>query len=337
MNLNLQIKSRQKILVLTLLIAVCIFVSGCAKKTEKVYRVGIISGAEIFVNIADGFKAKMTELGYVEGKNIIYDLQKLNVDREREKQVVKKFVDDQVDLILAFPTEPTLAAKAATSGTKIPVVFAMAGIEETSLVASVSHPGGNITGVRFPGTELTVTRLDILRELVPKAKRIYLIYDRNYPTAVSALRQLHLAASPLGIKLVEDPVNNLEELQDALRKRAAAKDIGIDAILIMPEVLTQSPDGFAAIIKFAKTHKVPIGGSVNYTADIGAMFSFVPDNFEMGSQAAALADKIFKGTPAGTIMVVTPESYLRLNYKVIQELGLTIPEGLLNRAKDIIR
>jgi putative ABC transport system substrate-binding protein len=329
--------SIRQLLVLTLLVAICILLSGCGKKTQKVHRVGILSGAEPFANIADGFKTKMTELGYVEGKNIVYDFQKLNADPAGEQRVVKKFVVDKVDLIFAFPTEPALAAKAAAQGTDIPVVFALAGLEETGLVEKVYQPGGNITGVRFPGPENTVMRLKFLLELVPQAKRVYLIYDPNYPNAPSALGQLRPAALSLGITLVEDPVNNLEELQAALQTRAASDDIGIDAILIMPEILTQTPDGFAAILKFANEHKVPIGGGMVYTADLGAMFSFTPDNFEMGTLAATLADKIFKGTPAGTIMVITPDNHLRLNYKVIQELGLTVNEGLLSRAKEIIR
>jgi putative tryptophan/tyrosine transport system substrate-binding protein len=329
--------SIQRILVLTLLVMFYVFVSGCGKKTQKVYHVGIVSGAEPFANIADGFKTKMTELGYIEGKNIVYDFQKLNADPVGEKRVAGKFVADKVDMIFAFPTEPAVAAKAAAQGTDIPVVFAMAGIEGNNLVKSVPRPGGNITGVRFPGPELTVNRLDILHELMPQVKRVYLIYDPNYPTTPSALEQLHPAALSLGITLVEDPVNNLEELQSTLEKRTVLDDIGIDAILIMPEILTQSPDGFGAILKFAKKHKVPIGGSLVYTAERGAIFSFVPDNFEMGTLAATLADKILKGTPAGTIMVVTPDNHLRLNYKVIQELGLKVSEGLLSRAKEIIR
>jgi len=332
-----KIRFRRQILYLMLLVVVGVFLSGCIGKKPKVYRVGILSGAEPFASIADGFKAKMTELGYIEGKNIIYDFQKLNADPAGEQQVVKKFVADKVDLIFAFPTDPAVAAKVATQGTNVPVVFALGGIEGTNLVESVSHPGGNITGVRYPGPELTAKRFEFLHELVPNAKRVYLIYDRNYPNTTFAVGALHPIASSSGITLVEDPVNNMEELQAALQKRAKSGDIGIDAILIMPEILTQSPDGFKAILNFANEYKVPIAGSMAHTADHGAMFSFIPDNVEMGRLAATLADKIFKGTPAGTIMVVTPESHLRLNYKVIQELGLKVSEGLLNRADEIIR
>jgi putative ABC transport system substrate-binding protein len=299
--------------------------------------VGIISGAEAFVDIADGFKARMAGLGYVVGENIEYDLQKLNADPEGEKRVAEKFVQDKVDLIFAFPSDPAVAAKAAAEGTNIPVVFAMAGIEGNNLVESVSKPGGNVTGVRFPGPDNCVKRFEILHELVPYAKRIYLIYDPHYPNCDPSLKGLRLAASSLGLTFVEDPVNNMEELHAALQTRAAMEDIGIDVILLMPDILNHSPDGFRAILKFANEHRVPIGGGGAFTADLGATFSFAPDFCETGMLAAPIADKILKGTPAGTIAVVTAQSRLRLNYKVIQELGLTVPEGLLSRAEEIIR
>jgi len=251
MNQSKQLKSRRKIILATFLIMACLFISGCGEKTEKVYRVGIVSGLASFIEMADGFKAKMTELGYIEGKNIVYDLHELDADPAGEKRVARKFVEDKVDLIFAFPTGPSFAAKAAAQGTNIPVVFAMAGIEGNNLVESVPKPGGNITGVRFPGPEMTVKRLDILHELVPQANRIYIIYDHNYPTAPIAIGQLRPAIRDTGLTLVEDPINNLEECQAALQKRAALDDIGIDAILMMPDVLTHSSECFGEIIKFA--------------------------------------------------------------------------------------
>jgi putative ABC transport system substrate-binding protein len=338
MSVSNKISFIRSILILTILVVLCAFLDSCSKKPQKkVLRVGIVSGAEAFADIADGFKAKMTELGYVEGRNIFYDFQKLSADPAGEKRVTQKFVADKVDLIFAFPTEPTVAAKEAAKGTDIPIVFALAGIEGNNLVDSILRPGGNITGVRFPGPEITAKRLEILQELAPQARRIYLIYDPNYPNTRPALDSLYKTAPSLGMTLVEDTVNNLKELQTALQERAALEDIGIDAIFIMPEILTQSPEGWAMIIAFADEHKVPVAGGMGYTAEHGAIFSVVPNCVEMGRLAAPMADKIFKGTPAGEIMVATPTSAeIWLNYTAIQKLGLTAPEGLLSRADKII-
>jgi putative tryptophan/tyrosine transport system substrate-binding protein len=302
---------------------------------NRVYHVGIVSGLEGFYPVADGFKQGMTKLGYVEGKNIIYDIQRLNDDPAGEQRVAKKFVTDKVDLIFSFPTGPSMAAKDATKGTNIPVVFAVAGVEMNSLVNSIQSPGGNITGVRFPLNENTVKRLEILHEIAPNAKRIYLVYDVNYPNTKAALEKLRSAAPTLGLTLVEDPVKNIEELKAAIKVRNSG-NIGVDAVLIMPDILNHS-DGLTEIIAFANKHKLPVGGCMSNTADVGAIFSFFPDSINQGMLAAASANKIFKGTSAGTIPVITPENYLRINNKVIQQLGLSASEKLLTQASEIIR
>lgn len=320
-----------------LLILCCAVLSSCAKKEHKVYHIGIVSGADVFIEIADGFKSKMNELGYIEGKNAVYDLQKTNADPAAVEQAVQKFVADKVDLIFAFPTGPALAAKQAVAGTNIPVVFAFAGIEGNNLVNSVTAPGGNSTGVRYPGPELTVKRLEILCELMPQAKNVLIIYDKNYPLIPHSLQELHTVAPSLNISLVEVPIESIEELETALELISAKKDIGIDAILIMPELITQSPAGWKMMVEFAVKHKLPISGGAGFEVNTGAVFCYVPDNFETGRSAVPLADKILKGTPAGKIMVTTPPLRLRLNYKLAVELGLNVPEGLLNRADEIIR
>ncbi len=319
-------------------IVLSLLLSGCdGTQKPKVYRVGILSGVDAFASIADGFKAGMAELGYIEGENIVYDLQKVNADPVKEQQILEKFVADKVDLMFVFPTDSAVAAKAATQGTDIPVVFAFANLEGVDLVESVRQPGGNITGVRYPGPDLTVKRFEFLRELAPQIKRLWITFDANYPAIKSALDALRPAALSSGVTLVEVPVASVADIQADLQARAQSGDIGMDAILIMPEVLSQSPDGWAAISQFATEHKVPIAGSAGFEADTGAVFSYIPDTVETGRLAAPLADKILKGTPAGSIPVVTPESRLRLNYKVAQALGLTVPEGLLRQASEVIR
>lgn len=335
MGLN-KIKSSfsRKIICLVLLPATIVLLNSCVMKKPKVYRVGILSGAETWANIADSFKAKMAELGYIESKNIIYDLQKVNADRAVEQKVVRKFVDNKVDLIFVFPSGAAFAAKEAVKGTNIPVVFAQSGVEERGLVESITHPGGNITGVRYPGPDILVKRLEIMLELVPKAKRFYLVYQPGYPTVGPALKAIRPAAVLHGVTLIEVPINSVEEIKADLDARDKMKDIGLDAILIVPEALSQSPAGFGAIIKFANKHKIPVAGS---TIKYGAVFSYTSDNLETGRLAASITNKILKGTPAGDIMVETPPSHLKLNYKLARELGLDVSDGLLGMAKEIIR
>lgn len=327
-----------KFILLFSLLTVILILSGCGvQAAPKIYRVGILNGFDPFADIGKGFKAKMTELGYIEGQNIVYDVQGSNFDPAKEQQIVKKFVADDVDLIFAFATEAALSAKVGTAGTNVPVIFVFGVLEGNDLIKSVRQPGGNISGVRFPGPDLSVKRLEILHQLVPQAKRVGIIYNANYPANKSQLEALRPAASSWGLSLVEVPVTKVAEIQADLQTRGSAADIGLDAILIITDDLSQSPDGWPMISKFAAEHKIPIAGSAAFEADTGAVFSFIPDTVESGKLAAPLADKILKGTSAGTIPVVTPESRLRLNYKVAQGLGLTVPDGLLSQAAEIIR
>jgi putative tryptophan/tyrosine transport system substrate-binding protein len=332
------LKKGHKLILLFSLLTTVIILSGCgAQAAPKVYRVGILNGLDFFANTIDGFKAEMTKLGYVEGQNITYDVQKANFDPTKEQEILKKFVADKVDLIFVFPTEASLAAKAATQGTSIPVLFANAFVEGNDLIESIRQPGGNVTGVRFPGPDIAVKRLEILHELVPQAKRIWVPYQKDYPSVAPVLEVLRPAAVSLGLTLVEVPATSPADIQAELQARTQSADIGIDAILSIPEPLNVSPEAFAMISKFAVDHKVPMGGAFISAEGYGIVFGYLSDNVEVGELAAPLADKIFKGTPTGTIPVISPESHLGINYKVAQGLGIEVPEGLLSQADEIIR
>ena len=338
MNLGKQTKSMQQMLILTLLVVGCVFFSGCGKKAqEKAYKVGILCGLDHFAVIPDNFKAKMTELGYIEGKNIVYDIQRTNFEPEKERQILEKFVKDKVDLIFAFPTEVSMAAKAVTQGTEIPVVFAVANIEGTGLVDSIIKPGGHIAGVRYPGPDLAVKHFEVMRELAPDAKRMWVPYQRGYSIVASQMEALYPVAEAAGITLIEFPADDAAELRAELDARSKLDDIGFDAMLFIAEPLAVTSDAFTVMGKFAYEHNLPIGGVLMQAGDYGSIFGINVDIPKTGQQAAMLADKILRGTPAGTIPVVSSESYLEINYKAAQELGVPVSEGLLSRADKIIR
>jgi len=327
----------QKVWALFSVVALTLLLSGCGGTTAKVYRVGILSGLDYFANTADSFKAKMAELGYIEGKNIVYDMQKTNVDPAAEERILDKFVADKVDMIFVFPTEVSLEAKKAIQGSNIPVVFANAFIEQGGLVDSVREPGGNITGVRFPGPDLAIKRFEILRELAPQAKRLWVPYQKGYPNTSPQFEALRPVAAAAGVTLVEAPFATVAELQADLQARDKSADVGMDAILMIAEPLTLTPDAFAAIGKFADEHKLLIGGALMAAGNYSSVFGVMVDNLAVGQQAAPLADKVLKGTTAGSIPVVSPESFLKINYKAAQALNLTVPDGLLRQAVEVIR
>src|SRR3989338_2823492 len=301
---------------------------------SKVYHVGILNALDYFAPTIDGFKQKMTELGSVEGKNIVYDIQKAPAPVGNQA-ILKKFVDDKVDLILSFPTEASLEAKEVTAGTGIPVVFADAAIEGNTLIESLRSPGGNVTGVRFPVPEIATNRLEILHELVPQATRIWIPFLKDYPTVAPSLAAIQPLADSLRITLIEAPFSTPDEVKAYLD--AHDKNPDMDAILLIPEPISILPPFIDPIYAFADVHKIPVAGIVLQDGDTGPAFSFMLDVFSVGELAAPLADKIFKGTSAGSIPVVTSESVFEINYKVTQKLGLVVSESLLSIADRVVR
>ena len=317
------------------LTALIVLLINCGSAQPKVYRIGILSGLDFFATTADGFKSEMAGLGYIEGKNISYDVQHTNSDERADRSILKKFVDDKVDLIFVFPTDVALYAKEITQGTNIPVLFANANIEGVDLVDSVREPGGNITGVRYPGPDLTVKRFDILHQIVPGAKRMWLGYKAASAVVPAQLEALRPEAAAAGVSLMEAPANTAGDVQVNLQAHAQMHDV--DAILMIAEPLTVTPDVFAIIGKYAAERKIPVGGALMMVGDYASVFGVSTDNVAVGKQAAPLADKILKGTPAGSIPVASAENYIQINYKVAQALGLHLSEGLLGEANQIIR
>jgi putative ABC transport system substrate-binding protein len=325
------------LVVLTLLVAMALLLSDCGAEAPQMHRVGVLSGLDYVASITDGFMAEMAELGYVEGENIVYDVQKTNFDMAVYQNILQKFVADKVDLIFVFPTEASLEAKAATQGTDIPVLFNFALIEGVGLVDNVREPGGNITGVRYPGPDIALRRFEIMRELAPEAKRMWIPYQRGYPIVAPQLQILYPAAEAAGITLIEAPADNAADLKADLQARAQSADPGLDAILFLAEPLAVTPDAFAVMGEFATEHRIPIGGALMEAEGYGSIFGVNVDIISAGKQAAPLANKILKGTPAGTIPVVSAENFLQINYRVAQQLGIEVPEGLLAQADEVIR
>ena len=200
------------------------------------------------------------------------------------------------------------------------------------------EPGGNLTGVRYPGPDLAIKRFEIMREIVPNAKRIWIPFQRGYPIVTSQLEALRPAAASTGVALEETPISDVDELKSFLQKRAESPDIGMDAILFIAEPLCVRPDVFAVLGQFADEHRIPAGGAFMSSIEgHESVFGVTTDSIQVGRQAAVLADKILRGTLAGTIPVVSAEGYLTINYRAAKKQGIQVSEGLLSRANEIIR
>lgn len=326
------------------ILAAVLATAGCSQtspdageRTDKVYHVGILCGLNFFADTEAGFREKMTELGYIEGKNIVYDSYTPDYNPAIFKSILDEFKAEKVDLIFAFPTVAACMAKEETAGTGIPVVFANSFTEDTGLIDSVRHPGGDITGVRWGGPDLALERYQVMRELSPGTERMFVPYQKGVVTVRSQTEALHRRAFADGLMIVEIPVDNATDLAGKLQEQAATLDSSTDAILMISEPLLVTPDGFEVVAAFAESHRLPLGGAYMAAGRYETLYGINPESVPQGRQAAVLADKILRGTPAGEIPVVTAENHFQLSYRAIQELGLPISQGLLHSADEIIR
>jgi putative ABC transport system substrate-binding protein len=232
-----------------------------------------------------------------------------------------------------------MEVKAAIQGTNIAMVFALAftDVSGVNLIKSIREPGGNVTGVRFPSADIASKRLQILHELAPNAKRIFVPYLKDYPNVPGQLDVLRPQAQAQGLELVEFAIASPPDLQAELDRRAASSDMGIDAILMIAEPSAITPVFYSMLGNFAYAHQMPIGGALMEPDGHSSIFGLLPQSKVAGEQSALLVDKIFKGTPAGTIPVSSSESYFQINVKAAQALGVTVPDSLLKQADEVIR
>lgn len=308
--------------------------NGCTKPA-KVYRVGILYGAETMSAIGEGFKESMGELGYIEKENIIYDEQHLDGEASRDREIADKFASDRVDLVFVFPGQPALTVKERLKNSAIPVVFANALIENTDLIESVQNPGGNISGVRNPGNTMTVKSLEYLLGFEPAPERVMVIYVPSYPTNPDILKALRSYASAAEITLIELPVAGIDDIESALR--GLSQNNAPDAVLLMPDTIPRTRAATKIILDYAQALRIPVIGGPEPLLREGTLLTITADYRNQGELAASVADRIFKGVAAGSIPVVTPEEQLFVNYARASELGLKPSRGVLRQAKDILR
>ena len=335
MKHNFQDKSRKVWVLLTWLIALTLLLSGCGQAKPKIYHVGILSGFDF--PVTDGFKDGMAKLGYIEGENVIYDMQATHVvDMQAYQDITQKFVDDKVDLIMSFPSEASQVAHQVTEGSGVPLVFSYAAIEGLGIVESVQAPGGNVTGVRYPLLDIARKHFEVTMQLVPDAKKVLIPYFAGYPILPPQFETVEPLAEAAGVTIVKAPVTSGEEMHAFLDDLLAEGEPDIDAILYLVGPAPVTPDIVSVVAQFGAEYQIPITTGVIGENDTWTITDVNVDWVESGEMAAALADKIFQGIPAGTIPVVTPEPYLHINLIATQKLGLEVPEEMMLLANKLI-
>jgi putative ABC transport system substrate-binding protein len=324
------IRPRARWAILSWVIVLGLLLSACGGTTQtKTYTIGVVNYVPFLDQVLEGFKAKMAELGYVEGKNVTYIYHGVTApDPQTMDREVKSLLDQKVDLFLTMGTLPTLTAKQAVAGTEIPVVFApVINPVAEGAVESINRPGGNVTGIQNGHT--IAKALEWLHRIVPEASQVHVLYHPEDEVARTSIKPLPEVASTIGIELVLDEAHTPE---DAL---AAIKAMPKDAALFF--VPSPSLEPLGALIDAAAKRGLPVGSSSHSHLQNGAVVTYAAIFPVMGEQAARMADQLLKGTKPADMPVETAELFLNINLKAAQTLGLDVPDATLRQAHTVIR
>jgi putative ABC transport system substrate-binding protein len=269
-------------------------------------------------------RAYMQALGYVEGRNIVFDVRYADGKVDRLPTLAADLVAQRPAVIATFGDATGLAVKAAT--TTIPVVSMSEDLVQAKLVTNMRQPEGNITGVSIMGTELDAKRLEILAEILPARSTVLLLAD---PTTHRESRPaLDATAATLGLTLREAIVGTSEQIERALRQ---AKDGGATGVNVLSSALLFALRGH--IINLAAELGLPAMYQWPETADEGGLIAYGPSLRGAFRQVTTLIDKILKGAKPGDIPVEQPTRFsLVINLKTASLLGLTVPALTLLRA-----
>jgi len=276
------------------------------------------------------FLQELGHLGYESGKNVVVDIRGTTGDRFPE--IIAELVRVPVDILVVSPTVAALAAKAANLS--IPVVFTVvAEPVELGLVSSLARPGGNLTGVVNITADLAAKRLEILKEIVPRASRIAVLLDPTYPLTAGLWKSSLEASHRLNVKLDPVEVRAAPELTAALKAMSTKRP---DAGLILPSILTL--DHPAEIAQFCLRNRLPTMFSFpDRDVQVGGLVAYGANYRDQWRQAAVYVDKILKGARPADSPVQQPTKFeLTINLKTAKALGLTIPPSVLARADQVV-
>jgi len=298
-----------------------------AQQAGKVHRVGFLSLQSRLTPTTEAFQQGLRELSYVEGRNVIIEYRWAERKEERLPELAAELVRLKVDVIVTAAAPAIEAARRATSSISI-VMAAAAG-----LVASLAHPGANVTGLTALSTDLAGKRLQLARELVPKVTRVAVLAHHGTSATRLFLEEMRAAAQQIGVQLVVQEVNEAGDLPGAFttmqRERAQA---------LVVQVTPFSADNPKRIVELAAQHRLPAMYDVRAFVDAGGLVSYGPSLREMFRRVAFYVDKILKGAKLADLPIEQPAKFeLVINLKTAKALGLSIPQSLLARADQVIQ
>ena len=317
---------------LTLITALLVAPLSFGAPPQKVYRVAYM-GMSSSVSAApyvDAFKMALHDLGYVEGRNLVIDVRWADGHPERFPGMAAELIALHPDVIVTAPPIAVDAARKATSTIPIVMIAAFDPVGR-GLVASLAHPGGNVTGHSGQYEALTGKYLELLHTTVPKAKRIAVL-SYNGPGMLKAIEEIQAPASGIGVTVLPEVFKSFDEIDKAFssmtKKRAQAV-----IVLGLPSASTAH---WQIIADLATRAKLPSIAESGY-AEIGGLMNYGPNFLQLFRRSASYVDKILKGAKPADLPVQQPTEFeLVINMKTAKALGITIPQEILLRADKVI-
>ncbi len=297
----------------------------------RVYRIGVILQGGPYSAAIDGLRDGLREVGLEEGKQFILHVRDTKGDLKLVEAAARSLEDQKVDLIYTLGASVTLAAKRATKS--VPIVF-YAGTDPVAvgLVESFHKPGGRLTGIHGQFTDLTAKRLELLKEMIPRLRRVVTFYSPDNPAARQSLKLARDAARQLKVELVERPVASVEELRAGLR---ALRPGEADAFFPVSDAMVVSQEEL--IIDTARAKRLPMMLSYKDNIAKGALASYGESYYELGRLSAKHVQRVLLGADPGDLPVEQLDRvHFVINLKNAKALGLTIPQSLLLRADQVI-
>ena len=314
--------------------------SAFGQPAGKIRKIGVLNTLPRTAPLAQVFLRGLRDLGYVEGENILVEYR--SGAYADFPALAQDLVNLKVDVIYAVMEQAAQAASNAT--TTIPIVFAVLGDPvQSGLVASLGHPGGNLTGLTAFGSELGGKRVELLKELIPNVSNIAVVWNPAVPaksatgaqmsrSAEAGLQRTEEAGHALDVHVRSFPVRTPSDLADVLE---AATQERTDALIVEEDPLTYSER--SRIIEFVAAHRLPaIYGYRDYVVS-GGLISYGANLPELLHGVLRYIDKILKGAKPNDLPIEQPTRFeLVVNLKTAKGLGLTIPQSLLARADEVI-
>ena len=305
-----------------------------AQPAGKVQRIGYLLGSSSTVSSrpVEAFRQGLRGLGWVEGQNIVIEYRFAEGRYDRLPELAADLVRLKVDVIAAVGTAATTAAKNATR--TIPIVMTHVGDPVgLGLIASLARPDGNVTGLTFSvGMETVGKGLELLKEAVPKVRRMAVLSNPANPSQPLAMKNVKAAARSLGVQLQLLEARGPDEFDGAFAAMAKER---VGALFVASEAMFNLHR--VRLADLATRNKLPSMHGFREDAEAGALMSYGPSTDAMLQHAALFVDRILKGAQPADLPVEQPTKFeLVINLKTARALGLTIPQSLLLRADEVI-